>query len=105
MVRHAVMRLGHADPRIGPAAQLAADLQAADARDVALVRQVQQVHQQLGVRVVLFRHARRLLDGRQRRRLVGLLGALNPRFDVAHRIEIVAHDQPIARRRAAARAA
>ena len=57
MVGDAVMRLGHADPRIGPAAQLAADLQTTDARDVALIRQVQQVHQELGVRIVLVRDA------------------------------------------------
>ena len=82
------MRVGDADLRIGAPADLARQHEGADARQVGLVGQRQQVHHQLGVLGVIGRHADRLLDHRQLARVLRF-GHLDAALDVAHRLEVL----------------
>ena len=95
VVRHRVVRFRHADLRVRPVARLARELRAADARDVGLIGEHQQVEQQLHVIVVRLRHAARLSICGSRVGVL-LLGQLNPPLDVAHRVQIVADDRLVA---------
>ena len=88
VMRDRVMRVRHADLRIGHAAELAAEHERDDARQVALIREHLQVAHQLDVIVVRRRDAGRVIDDRQL--LVALLlGPLDAPLDVANRIEIL----------------
>ncbi len=85
VVRHRVVAVGHADPRIGASAQLARDLERDHPRDVGLERQQVQVEHQAW-------RARRTPSGMptgcstagSAEFWVCRSGALNPLFDVAH---------------------
>ena len=74
---------------VGPPARLARHLRAAHARDVGLERQHQHVLQQADVLLVVVGDAGRLIDLRQRRGAVGLLGALDPALDRADRLQVL----------------
>ena len=62
MVRDRMMRIGHTDLRIGAAAELAADHERHDARDVALIGEQLQVEHQLGMLLEGLRHAGRSIE-------------------------------------------
>ena len=96
VVRHRMMRLGHADVRVGPRAGLARQLERDDARDVGLERQHLQVEHQPDVVFPDRRHAGRPIELRQRRG-VALLRTLNAPLDLAHRVEILTDLDAIAR--------
>ena len=96
MVRHRMVRLGHADLRIGARAALARELERDDARHVRLQRQHLQIEHQLDVLFPVGGHARRALERRQRRFGRLLLGALNAPLDLAHRVEVAVHPRAIA---------
>ena len=88
-----MMRIGDADLRIGAAADFPGQHERADAGQVGLVGQRQQVHHQLGVLGVVGRDADRLIDHRQLARVL-LLGHLDAPLDVAHRIEVLGELRP-----------
>ena len=67
VMRHRVMRLGDADLRVRPLADLARHHEREHARDVGLVRERQQVEHQLDVLVERLRHADRRVGHRDRR--------------------------------------
>ena len=89
VVRDRMMRVGHADLRIGAAAELAAHHERDDARQVALVREHLQVEHQLRVLVEACAGTPgRLIDDGQLSRVL-LLGVLDAPLDVANRLEIL----------------
>ena len=101
MVRRRVVRLRHADLRVGAATVLAADHEADDAGQVGLVGQHLQVEHQLRVLVEGGGNPQRRRDLRQL--LIDLrLGLLDAALDVAHRLEVFAELQPVARPQIAA---
>ena len=83
-----MVRVGHADLRIGARAHLAAEHERAHARQVGLEGQHLQVEHQLGVLLERGRDAGRPLDDRQLARAL-LLGLLNAPLDVADRVEVL----------------
>ena len=94
MVRHRVVRLGHANLRIRPRALLAAVHERDDARDVRLIREELQVVEQTGVIVEALGDARRPRHvGNFFRAL--LFGLLDPPLDVTQRGEIVVHPRVV----------
>ena len=86
---HTVVRLRHPDVRVGAAAQLAGHLEATHPGDIGLIGQGQHVEQHLHVRVVRIGHTGRLVRGWKRCRGTVLLGALDPAFDISHRIQVL----------------
>ena len=101
VVRQRMVRLGHADLRIGPRALLLADHERDDARQIGLERQHLQVHHQ---RQVIFEHRRRAQRLLHRRQLdvALLLGHLDAALDVANRLGVFVHLDLILRARAPA---
>ena len=100
-MRHRMMRLGHADLRIGARAHFARHLERDDSRDVGLHREHLQVEHQLDVLLPRCRSRQRTIE-------VGhlvdalLLGFLNPPLDLANGIEILVDLACDRRRRASA---
>ena len=96
VMRHRVMRLGHADLRVRPRTLLAAVHERDDARDVRLIREQLQVVEQMDVLVEALRNA-----GGPRH--VGyffgalLLGLLDPPLHVAQRRQVVVHFRVVRR--------
>ena len=95
VVRHRVVAVGDADPRIRPSAQLARDLERDDAGDVGLEREEVQVEHQPGVVVELVRDADRLLDRGDRGGLRLPFRALNALFDVADGGQVLVDRRPV----------
>ena len=89
------MRVRHADLRIGHAAELVAEHQGDDARQIALVGQHLQIEHQLDVVVTRRRDAGRMIDDRQIL-VVLLFGELNPPLHVANRVEILGELRAVA---------
>ena len=87
VVRDRMVRIGHADLRERHAAELAAQHERNDARQVRLVRQHLQVAHQLHMIVEAVGHAGRMVDDRQLARAL-FFGAGNPALDVTDRVEI-----------------
>ena len=96
VVRQRVMRLGHADLRVGPRALLLADHEGDDARQVRLQRQQLQIHHQREVILERRRDALRLLERRQLD-VALLLGAGDAPLDVSHGIGILLYLDAILR--------
>src|SRR5215469_2001793 len=95
MVRYRVMPFRHADPRIRAVARLARDLHAAHTSDVALIGQVQQVHEQLHVLIEFLRNPGGLVDRRKRRLGIILFRLLDARLDLAYGVEILIYHSPV----------
>ena len=85
VMRQRMVRLGHANLRIGPGALLLADHERDHARQVRLEREQLQVEHQLQVILEDRRHARRLVHVRQIE-IPLRLGALDSPLDVANRL-------------------
>ena len=88
MMREPVVRVGHADLRVGAGADLASVHEADDARQIALIGEPLQVEHQLGVLFEGRRHACTAARLRQVA-IVLLLRLLNAALDVANRVEIL----------------
>ena len=84
-----MVRLRHADLRIGAGAAFARQLKGDDAGHVGAQREHLQVEHQLDVIFPLFGHAGRTLRASAARRLaVLLLGLLDAALDLADRVEV-----------------
>ena len=93
-----MVRLGDADVRIRPLTQFASEHEREDTRQVGLIRDRQQIEQQLDVLLERLGHAhRRIRHVEQRFRL--LLGALNAPLDLANVIEVLVEARTVARDR------
>ena len=90
VVGDGMVRLGDAEVRIGPAAQLAAQHEGEDAGDVGLEGDGHQVEHQPDVIAVVVGDADRRI-GRRDRRGVLPLGALEAELDLADVLQVVVH--------------
>jgi hypothetical protein len=88
MMRDRMMRVGHAYLRVRHAAELAAQHEGHDAREIGLIGEHLEIAHQLDVIVVGRRNAGRMIDHGERRAVL-LLGPLDAAFDVANRVEIL----------------
>src|SRR5262245_36434241 len=90
-----MVRIRDADLGIGTAADLSSKHEGADACQIGLVRERQEVHKELCVCGVVVRDSRRLVDKRQLARAL-LLRSLDAPLDVAHRVEELGDLRPVA---------
>src|SRR5262245_801513 len=95
-MRGRMMRLVHADLGEGASADLPAEHERDDAREIALVRQHLEIEHQPDVIGERGRDAGRLIDERQFVRAL-TLRPLNPPFDVAYGFQVLAELGAIAR--------
>ena len=97
VVRHRMVRVGHADLGIALGALLAADQIREHAGDVGLERQRLEVEHEAGVLGERIRNAHGTGEALGEVAFVGLrLDPLNPAFDLADRVEILADAAPVA---------
>ena len=89
MVRHRVMRFGHADFRIAARAGFAGQLERNDACDVAAERQQLQVKHQTSVISVLSRNPHRTIKIRQRIVFRRGFRFRNATFDLTDTVEVL----------------
>ena len=97
VVAQHVMGIGHADLRIGAVADLAADHEGADARDVGLHRQYLQIDHQPDMLVERGRNTGGPFQRRRLRIRRGQRGALDALLDIACRFQIFVELVPVGR--------